>query len=131
MTIRAVVAGASAAIRSAFKTVIEGGMDVVVVGEASTGRRLADLWDRLAPDLVLIDSNSKGFEAFRVLGRRHTGVVLISNESCPAISYGEGSSLAIVNASAHVSELTEAIRRAIEAGPAQRLKQPSNSEVDS
>ena len=110
MIVRAILAGKRTAIRNALKMVIEAATEVVVVGEAMTGRGLADLWDRLRPDLIVIDATSRGFEGFRIFAGRPTAIVLISDVTDRAISATQTTPVAIVDANSPVSELTAAIR---------------------
>jgi chemotaxis response regulator CheB len=112
--IRAVVASARTAIRDALKIVIESSTGIVVIGEAATGRELADLWDRFGPDMIFVDSSSEGFEGFKVLGRRRLGMVLISDEKNP--SPCQEVAVATVDVNAHTFDLTNAILEIVASG---------------
>ncbi len=107
--IRAVVASARTAIRDALKIIIESSTGIVVIGEAATGRELADLWDRFGPDMIFVDSSSDGFEGFRVFGRRRLGMVLISDEKNRLIPARPEVAVATVDANGHTFDLTSAI----------------------
>jgi DNA-binding NarL/FixJ family response regulator len=114
MMIRVVVASARTAIRNALKMAIEADPTIIVVGEAATGRELADLSDRLEPEVIFVDSSSGGFEGFRVFGRRRTGVVLISDATGPLIPARREVPVAMVDPNARMFDLTDAIRGIIE-----------------
>lgn len=72
MTIRVLLADDQAVVRAGFRVMLEVTDDLVVVGEAATGREAAELARRFRPGVVLMDvrmPGMDGIEATRVITR--------------------------------------------------------------
>jgi DNA-binding NarL/FixJ family response regulator len=72
VTIRVLLADDQAVVRAGFRVLLGLTDDIVVVGEAATGREAVDLARRTRPDVVLMDvrmPGMDGIEATRAIGR--------------------------------------------------------------
>ena len=81
--IRVLLAEDHVVVREGIRELINAAADIVVVGEAASGREAVTLCERLKPDIVLMDvamSDMNGIEATREVKRLspETGVVILS-----------------------------------------------------
>lgn len=79
-TCRIVIADDHFLIREGLKSILEGGDDLQVVGEAKDGMELLFLLDQLKPDLVLLDismPNLQGIETARLVKIRHPEINIL------------------------------------------------------
>ena len=96
--IRILLADDHILVRIGLKTLINAQPDLDVVGEASDGAEAAALYDRLLPDVVIIDlmmSGTDGAEATRLIRENHPDAKVIiltsfstSADLARALSYG-------------------------------------------
>jgi two-component system, NarL family, response regulator DegU len=78
--IRVIVADDHPIVRGGIKDILERADDIVVVGEASTGREALDLVSTLTPDILLLDMelpDIKGIEVARQLKERESPVKIL------------------------------------------------------
>ena len=96
--IRILLADDHSLVRIGLKTLLETQPDLAVAGEAQDGDEAVALYDRLGPDVVIMDlmmSGTDGAEATRLIRERHpeAKVVILtsfttSDELARALSYG-------------------------------------------
>jgi DNA-binding NarL/FixJ family response regulator len=111
--------------RAGFRQLLAGEPDIVVAGEASSGREAIDVAARLCPDVIIIDTEMPdvdGIEAMRVIKRRDPSIIII----CASTTDGPDRLLEALRAGAtgfvskdtDASELLAILRRARRGDPA-------------
>src|SRR5262245_48569123 len=78
--IRILVADRSLVVRKGLIVLIKRQVDMKVVGEASHGQEVVDLFRRLQPDVTLLDLRMSGIDgmvAMRVIQKQHPGAHII------------------------------------------------------
>ena len=96
--IRILLADDHSLVRIGLKTLLETQPDLAVAGEAQDGDEAVALYDRLGPDVVIMDlmmSGTDGAEATRLIRARHPDAKVVvltsfttSDELARALSYG-------------------------------------------
>ena len=116
VTIRVLIADDDPAVRRVLKIFLADTGDMVVIGEAGSGREAMEMLERLSPDVALIDCTMADFdcvEAVRLMEARgdDVGIVVLDTYGARALAAVEAGASAYLLKEALRERLLETVRR--------------------